>query len=147
VNAVTTLSDVLSVQRLMDVADEMNDKLGSLRPPPRPQSRIEQLRCVVLKRADNATIGLAIPIEVDATICGRVILGVDEVEVLGEATPFGVSNAVCPGRDTREVVLCIVVQQLLEISRRVLLDEVAGDVGDCDMTETYAVRSISDSTS
>ncbi len=136
-NAVAALSDVFDMQRLVDVSNKMNDKLSGLVPPPRPQFRIQKLRSVVLKRADNAAISFTIPNEVDAAIRRRVIFGVDKVEVLAEATPFGVPDAVGPRRNTGEVVLRVVAQQLLEIGRRALLDEVARDIRDRDMTQTY----------
>lgn len=140
VNAVAALRDILRVQRLMNVADEMDDELGRLVPLPGPQLRVEQLRRVVLQRAHDAAISLAIALEVDAAIRGRVVLSVDEVEVLGEAPPFRVPDAVGPGRDARQVVLRVVAQESLEIRRRVLLDEVASDVGNRDMAQTCARR-------
>lgn len=138
IDAIAAPSDVLDVQRLVDVADEVNDKLGSLVPPPRPQLRIEQLLGVVLKGAHDAAVLLAVALEVDAAILRRAILRVDEVEVLAEAAPLGVPDAVGPGRDAGEVVLRVVAQQRLEVRRRLLPDEVAGDVGDGDVAQTCA---------
>lgn len=136
IDAVATPRDVLDVQRLVDVADEVDDELGGLVPPPGPQSRIEQLRGVVLERAHDAAVGLAVALEVDAAIRGRAVLGVDEVEVLGEAAPFRVPDAVGPRGDAGEVVLGVVAQQRLEVGRRVLPDEITGDVGDGDVPQT-----------
>lgn len=90
-----------------------------------------------MKRTDDAAIGLAIPLEVDTAIGGRVVLCVDEVKVLAKAAPFGIPDAVSPCRDAGEVVLRVVAQQLLEVRCRVVLDEIARDVGDGDMTQTY----------
>lgn len=142
-DAVAASSDVLDVQRLVDIADEVDDELGGLVPAPGPQFRIEQLRGVVLERAHDAAVGLAVALEVDAAVRGRAVLGVDEVEVLAEAAPSRVPDAVGPRGDAGEVVLGVVAQQGLEIRRRVLPDEIAGDVGDGDVAETCSIAAIS----
>jgi len=134
-DAVAAPSDILNVQRLVYIAHKMDNEFRCLSPSPRPQLRIEQLRGIVLERADNAAVDLAIALEIDAAVRGRVVLGVDEVEVLAEASPFGVPDAVGPGRDAGEVVRRVVPQQLLEISRRLVAHKVAGDICDCDMTQ------------
>jgi hypothetical protein len=135
-DSIAPLSNVLRVQRLVDVADEVDDELGGLVAPPRVQAAVQQLGGVVLDRTHDASVLLAIPVKVDTAVGRRRVLGVDEVEVLGEAAPFRIADAVCPRRNASEVVLSIVPQQILEISRRVILDKVARDISNSDMAQT-----------
>lgn len=135
VDAVAALRDVLDVQRLVDVADEVDDELGRLRPAPRPQLRVQHLRRVVLDRAHDAAVLLAVALEVDAAVRRRRVLGVDEVEVFRETSPFRVPDAVGPSRDAGEVVLGLVLQEALEERCRVVFDEVCRDVGNRDVPQ------------
>jgi hypothetical protein len=57
------------------------------------------------------------------------------VEVLGEAAPFRVAHRVGPGRDPREVLGRVVAEEGLEVGGGGRRDEVAGEVGDADVSE------------
>lgn len=66
VDAVAAPRDVLVVQRLVQVADEVNDKLGGLRAAPGRQVGVKHLLRVVGQRRDDAAGGLAVALQVDA---------------------------------------------------------------------------------
>lgn len=136
VDAVAALGNVLRVQRLMNVADKVNDKLGGLGTAPGVEIAVQQLGGVVLDGADNASVLLAVPLKVDAAISGRRVLCVDKMEILSKAAPSGIPDAIRPRRDAGEIVLGIVAQEVLEISSRLVLDKVAGKVGDGNVTQT-----------
>lgn len=138
---IPALRNIFHVEGLVDVAHEMDDELGSLALAPGPQLGVEQLARVVLEGTDDAPLGLAIAHEVDAAVRGGVILGVDKVEVLAEAAPARVPDAVGPGGDAREVVRRVVTEQVLEVNRRALLHKGAGDVGDGYVAQACAVLS------
>lgn len=138
VDVVPASRQVLCVQRLMDIANEVNDKLGRLGAHRGPQGRVQQLARVVLQRADDAPLGLAVAIEVDGAVRGRAVLGVDEVEGLGEAAPARVSHTIRPRCDACEVVVGVIAQQALEIRRRVIGHQVGRKVGDGYVTEACA---------
>lgn len=139
-NTIPTLRDVLDVQRLVNVADEVDDELGRLGPAPRPEVGVEQLLRVVLQGAHDAAVGLAVAREVDAAVRRRVVLGVDEVEVPAEAPPLGVADAVGPRRHAREVVRRVVAQDRLEVRRRARPHEVARDVRDRHVAQACPLR-------
>jgi hypothetical protein len=143
VDAVAAALDVLGVHGLVDVADKVDDKLGGLAAPPRRQVRVQQLVRVVLDGANDAAVGLAVARKVDAAVVRRRVLGVDEVEVLGEAPPPRVPDAVGPRRHARQVVLRVVAQQALEVVGRLRLDKVAGDVGYRDVPQACVQRDAS----
>lgn len=83
----------------MDIANEVDDKLGRLVPPPEVQVVVQELLGVVLDGADNTAILFTVTVEIHATVRGRGVLGIYEVEVLGKTPPsttlFDVSS--CPG--------------------------------------------------
>lgn len=138
VDAVAPALHVLRVQRLVDVADEVDDELGGDGALPGREGAVgvEQARGVVVQGADDAAaVFFAVALEVDAAVLGRRVLGVDEVEVGGEAAPFGVADRVGPGGDAGEVVGCVVAQERLEVGCGGGRDEVAGEVADRDVSE------------
>lgn len=104
VEAVAALGNVLVVQRLVEVADEVDDELGGLGALRPGQVGVERLGGVVCQGADDAPVRLAVALEVDLAGMGRRVVGVDEVEVLGEAAPAGVADGVGPGGDGGKVV-------------------------------------------
>ncbi len=108
VYAIATARDVLIVQRLVDVADEVDDKLGGLVPPPFREGRVEQLRRIVLQRTHDAAVLLAVPLEIDIAVGRRLVVSIDEVKHACESAPFGISNRVGPGRHAGEVMFCLV---------------------------------------
>jgi hypothetical protein len=118
VDPVPAALHILRVQRLVDVADKMDDELGgdgALPGRERPVG-VEQARGVVVQGADDAPpVLFAVTLEVDAAVLRGVVLGVDEVEVGGEAAPFGVPDRVGPGGDAGEVVGCVVAQERLQV--------------------------------
>lgn len=134
-DAVAAHGDVLRVQRLVDVADKVDDELGGLAATPGVEVAVQQLLRVVLDRADDAAVLLAVALKVDAAVRRRRVLGVDEVEVLGEATPSRVPDAVGPRGDAGEIVLRVVAQEVLEVSSSLVLDKIAGEIGDGDVTQ------------
>ena len=83
---------VLRMQRLVDVAHEVDDKLGGLVPPPGVQVVVQELLRVVLDGADNTAVLLTVAVEIHAAVRGRGVLGIYEVEVLGETAPTGVAD-------------------------------------------------------
>lgn len=137
VNTVAAPSDILIMQRLVQVADKVDDKLGSLRTQPCRQLGIERLAGVVCQRADDAAILLAVALEVDVARLGRVVVGVDEVEVLGEAAPSRVADRVGPSGNVGEVFGFVAAQELLEVGLGRVGDKVAGEVGCCDVPKTW----------
>ncbi len=129
---------ILRVQRLVDVPHKMHDELGGYRALGGALPRVEQARGVVVQGADDAAaVLLAVAVEVDAAVGGRGVLGVDEVEVGGEAAPFGVPDRVGPGGDAGEVVGAVVVEEGLQEGGGFGGDEGAGDVGDADVAEAW----------
>lgn len=96
IDAISAPRNVLVVERLMQVADEVDDELGGLSTAPGGQRVVKRLFRIVGQGADDAARPLAVALEVDVARQGRVIVGVDEVERLGEATPFGVSDGIGP---------------------------------------------------
>lgn len=136
VDAVAAPSDVLVVQRLVQVADEVDDELGGLGAQPGGQLRVERLLGVVGEGADDAARLLAVALVVDVARGGRVVVGVDEVERLGEAAPARVADRVGPGRDLGEVVGLVAAEELFEVGLSRVGDEVAREVGCRDVSET-----------
>jgi hypothetical protein len=136
-NPIPTPLHILRVQRLVHVTNKMHDKLGRDGALRRVQARVEQARRVVGQRRDDAAalVLLAVALELDAAVRRRVVLGVDEVEVLGEAAPFCVAHRVGPGRDPGEVLARVVAEEGLEVGGGLGRDEVAGEVGDTDVSE------------
>lgn len=126
VDAVASPRDVLDVQRLMEVADEMDYKLGSLGTAPWWQDRVKGLLGVVGQRGDDAARGFAVALQVDVARLGRVVVGVDEVKVLCEVAPFGVADGICPACNLGEVVGLVVAQELLQVRLGGVGDEVRG---------------------
>ena len=135
VDAVAAAGDVLVVQGLVQVGDEVDDELGGLGAQPVRQVRVERLGGVVSQGADDAAVGLAVAVEVDVAVVRRAVVGVDEVEVLGEAAPARVADGVGPAGDARQVVGLVAPEQLLEVRLGGVGDEVAGDVGGGDVSE------------
>ena len=78
---------VLRVQRLVNIANEVDDKLGRLVPPPGVQAVVQELLRVVLDGADHTAVLFTVTVEIHATVRGRGVFGIYEVEVLGEASP------------------------------------------------------------
>ena len=107
IDAVSASRNVLVVQRLMQVADEMDNELGSLSTAPGGQRVVRSLLRVVGQGVDDAARLLAVALEVDVARQRRVIVRIDEVECLGELTPFGVSDGVGPRGDLGEVVVFV----------------------------------------
>lgn len=128
---------IFVVQGLVNIAHKMNDKLGCLCTQPPGHGRVENLRSVVLDGCHNTTLFLAVAVKINRTIVRRVILGIDEMEDTREVAPFCVPNGVGPSGDASQVILVIISEKGLEVMCRLRLDEVAGDVGDSDMTEAY----------
>lgn len=128
---------VLVVQRLVDISHEMDHELGRLRTQPEGHGRIQDLRGVVLDGGDDAALLLAIAFQVDCTAVRRVVLGIDEMEDARKVTPFGVAYGISPSGDAGQVILVGVAQQSLKVMCRLRLNEIAGDVGDSNMTEAY----------
>lgn len=91
-NPVPPLGDVLIVQRLVDVAHEVNDELGGDQPVRLAQRRVQELRGVVLDGRDHAALGLAVALVDDAAVGRGVVLGVDVVQRAGELAPFCVPH-------------------------------------------------------
>ena len=130
--------DILGVQRLVHVANKVDHELGRDGALAGRQVRVEQAVRVVGQGAhDAARVLLAVALVVDAAVARGRVLGVDEVEVLGEAAPLAVAHRVSPGRDAGEVVARVVAQQVLQEERRVGGDKVGGDVADCDVSEAW----------
>lgn len=136
-DAVAAAGDVLGVQRLVDVADEVDDELGGLLAVDGAQlaGGVDQPRGVVVQGGDDAALGLAVARQVDVAARRRAVLGVDEVEGPREVAPLGVADAVGPRGHAGEVVVGLVVQQRLEVGRRVGGHKAAGDVGDGDVAK------------
>lgn len=128
---------VLVVQRLVQVAHEVHHELGRQVPLAEGQARVERLPRVVRQRGHDAARGLAVALEVDVARERRVVLGVDEVEGLGEAAPPRVADRVGPGGDVGEVVRRVVVEDVLEVCLGGVGDEVRGDVGGRDVPEAW----------
>lgn len=136
VDAVAALGDVLVVQRLVQVADKVDDKLGGLRAAPGGQRAVDGLLGVVGQGRDDAAGALAVALEVyGARVRGRVVR-VDKVKGAGEAAPFGVADRVGPAGDGREVVVVGALEEVLEMGLCGVGDEVAGNVGRGDMAQT-----------
>lgn len=93
------------------------------------QARVERLAGVVGEGGDDAAVGLAVAAHVNAARGRGRVMGVDEVEVLGEAAPARVADGVGPGGDGGEVVGAGVAQELLEVRGGGVGDEAAGEVG------------------
>jgi hypothetical protein len=118
------------------VANEVDDELGSLFALPCRQLAIERLLGIVGERTDDAAFVFAIAIKVDAAVGRRAIVGIDEVEIFGKATPVGVTDGVSPRRDLGEVVRFVAAEELLEEALGRVGDEVASEVCGGDMAET-----------
>lgn len=136
VDAVSAPRNVLVVQRLVQVADEVDDELGRLGAPPRRQRGIERLLGVVGQRGDDAARLLAVALKVDVARLGRVVVRVDEVERAREPAPFRVSDRIGPAGYLGHVVGLIAAQELLQVGLGRVGDEVAGNVGGRDVAET-----------
>lgn len=139
-DAVAALRDVLVVQRLVEVADKVHDKLGGLVALPERQAGLDRLLGVVCEGGDDAAVVLAVALKVDVALLGRAVVGVDEVERLCVPAPVGVADRVGPAGYLGDVVGALVVEQLLEVSFCRVGDEVAGEVGGGDVTKTCCVN-------
>lgn len=133
---IPTPCHILVMQRLVQVANKVNNKLGRNIPVAPPQRGIERLLGIVRKRCDDAAGLLAIALEVDVARSGRVVLGVDEVEGFGEAAPAGVADGIGPGGDVGHVVGGFVVEEVFEVGFGGVGDEFGGEVGGGDVTQT-----------
>lgn len=91
-NAISAPCDVLVMKGLVHVADEMHDELGRLVPLPVWQLLIEELIGIVGESGDDAALVLAVALKVDIARVRRIVVGIDEVEVLGVTTPIGVAD-------------------------------------------------------
>lgn len=128
---------ILVMQRLVQIFDKVQNKLGSLHAPPRRKLGVKGLSRVVGEGGHDAAVILAITLEVDVAGLGGVVVSVDKVEVLGEATPFCVTNRIGPGSNLGEIVVVVVSEQLLEVSLSCVLDKVACDKCSCDVAKTW----------
>ena len=66
--------------------------------------------------------------------CPRQLMGVDARVVLGDPGSR-VANGVGPGGNASQVVLSIVPEEIFEVGGRLLLHEVASDIGDGDVPQ------------
>lgn len=147
------------MKRLVNVADEVDDELSRLVPPPGVQAFVEELLRVVLDGADNTAILFTVTFKIHAAVRGRGVLGIYEVKVTGETAPFAtfvcfplmparavrvamgrgggsrVANRVGPGGDAGQVMFGIIPEEVFEVGGRLLLHEVASDIGDGDMPQ------------
>lgn len=136
-NPIAAPRHILRVQRLVDIAQEVNHKLGSLVPSPQGQAHVEHLIRVVLDdQHDAARLLLAVTLEIDAAGMGRGVVRVNEVEVLGEVAPFCVADCVGPGCDAGHIRGRGVAEEVLHVGLGRGGDEGCGDVGYCDVPET-----------
>lgn len=126
---------VLVVQRLVDITHEMDHELGRLRTQPEGHGRVQDLGGVILDGSHDTTLLLAVAVQVDCTAVGRVILSIDEMEDARKVTPFGVADGIRPSGDAGQVILVGIPEKSLEVMCCLRLDEIAGDVGDSNMTE------------
>lgn len=92
IDAVAASSDIFVMHRLVQISDEVNNKLGCLGTEPWRQHRVQRLLGVVGEGTDDAAGLLAVALEVNIAIVRGVVMSVDEVECLGEPTPFGVAD-------------------------------------------------------
>ncbi len=136
-DTISAACHILVVQRLMDIPDEVDDELSRLVAPPGWERGIKDLQSIVLQSADNATLLLAVPLEVDIAVCGGVVVRVDEVEGTSESSPFRVADRIGPGRYAGEVVFCVVSEEILKVRGRLVRHEIGRDVRDRDMPEAY----------
>lgn len=137
VDGVAAEGDVFVVQRLVQVADKVDDKLGGLGAAPGGEGGFEGLARVVCEGVDDAARGLAVALKVDAAGARRVVVGVDEVKGLCEAAPFGVADRVGPAGDASEVVVAVGAEELLQVGLGRAGDEAAGEVGGGDVAEAW----------
>lgn len=93
---VPSQGNVFVVQRLMQVTDKVDDKLGGLSATPGGERRVQRLLGVVGQGGDDASIGFAIALEVDIARVRWAVVRVNEVEVLGEPAPFCVADGIGP---------------------------------------------------
>lgn len=138
VDAVAAAGRVLVVQRLVQVADKVDDKLGRLRAAPGRQRRVVRLRRVVGQRRHDAAARLAVARQVHVARARRLVVRVDEVKRAGELAPFRVADGVGPAGDGREVVVVAALEEVLEVGLGRVGDEVAGNVGRGDVSKTCA---------
>jgi hypothetical protein len=136
IDAVAATLHILVMERLMQIFDEMQNELRGLHAPPRREISRESLGSIVGESSDDAAIVLAVAFKVNVARVRWIIVSVDEVVVLGKASPFGVANRISPSGYLCQVVILIITQKLLEMSLRSVLDEVAGDEGSCNVAET-----------
>lgn len=137
---VPTARNILIVQRLVDIADEMHDELGGLRTQPGRDGWVRHLRRVIGDGGYNAAFFLAVPVKIDSAVSGRVVLRVYEVEDAREMAPFGVADAVCPGRDAGKIVgVTRAAEERLKVGLCLGLDEVAGYVCYSNVAESWTV--------
>lgn len=128
-DAVSTSCDILVMQRLMQIANEVNDKLGSLRSSPCRQGRIDGLLGVVGQSGDDAAVLFAVTLKVDIAVLGRAVVRIDEMEVLCESAPFRVSDRIGPGGYLGHVIGILATEELLQVGFCRIGDEVACNVG------------------
>lgn len=125
------------MQRLVDVAHEMDHELGRLRALDHVQGLVQHARGVVLDGADHAALGLAVALVYDAARMRRGVLRVDVVQGTRPPAPFGVPDRVGPGGYVGQVVGGVVAQEGLEVGGGGVRDEVGGQVGDGDVSEAW----------
>lgn len=69
-------------------------------------------------------------------------MGVDEVEVLGEAAPFGVTDGVGPAGYLGEVVFFSGLENFLQVGFCRVGDEVTGQVGSGDVAQACIMLAV-----
>lgn len=136
-NAVPAPGHIFVVQGLVDVSNKVHHELGGLRAEPHWDRRIEDLRGIVLDRSHHAPLILAVAVEFDRAVVGRLVLGVDEVEHARIMAPFRVSDGVGPRSHVGEVVGGVVSEEGLEVGCCLRLDKVTSKVGDSDVPKTW----------
>lgn len=117
----------------------MDDKLGGLASSPCGQLGVECLVGVVGEGGDDASVGFAVTGEVDITRVRWCVVGVDEVEVLGEAAPFGVTDGVGPAGYLGEVVFFSRLEDFLEVGLCRVGDEATCKVGSGDVAQACII--------
>ena len=119
------------MQRLVDVADEVDDEAHRVQQLRGAGGRVLQLGGEICDGTDDAAaIAAAVAGEVDAAARGRRVVGVDEVQRLGPGARAGVAVRVGPGRGVSHVVRRGVTERGLHEGRRLGIGEVLRDVRD-----------------
>ena len=136
VDAVAAAGDVLVVQRLVQVADKVDDKLGGLGAAPRGQRGVVDLLGVVGERRDDAAALLAVALQIHVARVRRLVVRVNKVKGAGKLAPFRVADGVGPAGYGGEVVIIGALEKLFEIGFSGVGDEVASNVSRGDVSKT-----------